>query len=60
MHDRVIGPFIFVERNINGDVYCEMLEEYVYPQLNDIEAEKGLVYFQQDGAPPHFSLRVHD
>ncbi|XP_054716800.1 uncharacterized protein LOC129226226 [Uloborus diversus] len=60
MHDRVIGPFIFAERNINGDVYCDMLEEYVYPQLDDIEAEKGLVYFQQDRAPPHFSLRVRE
>lgn len=60
MHDRIIGPFIFIERNINGDVYCDMLEEYLFPQLDDIEAEKGLVYFQQDGAPPHFSLRVRE
>ena len=33
---------------------------YLFPQLDDIEAEKGLVYFQQDGVPPHFSLRVRE
>uniref|UniRef100_A0A1B6BYI4 Tc1-like transposase DDE domain-containing protein n=1 Tax=Clastoptera arizonana TaxID=38151 RepID=A0A1B6BYI4_9HEMI len=58
MHDRVIGPFIFIEKTINGDIYCFMLEEYVFLHLNDIVEEKGLCYFQQDGAPPHFSLRM--
>lgn len=58
MHDRVVGPFIFAENTINGDIYCDMLELYVFPQLDDIEAEKGLLSFQQDGAPPHYSNRV--
>lgn len=58
MVDRVIGPFIFVERTINGDIYYDMLTEYVFPQMEDIEAEKGLVFFQQDGAPPHYSNHV--
>lgn len=58
MVDRVIGPFIFVEQTINGDIYYDMLTEYVFPQVEDIEAEKGLVFFQQDGAPPHYSNHV--
>lgn len=58
MNDRIVGPFIFCENTINGDIYCEMLELYVFPQVDDIEAEKGLVIFQQDGAPPHYKKRV--
>lgn len=53
MHDRAIDHFIFVERSVNGNVYCDMLEEYFFPQLEDIEAENDLVLFQQDRAPPH-------
>lgn len=36
MHDRHIGPFICVERTVNSDVYGDKLEEYVFPQLEDI------------------------
>lgn len=47
MYGKVIDPFIVVERTVNGDASCEMLEEYVFPQLNFIEAKKGLFHFQQ-------------
>lgn len=58
MNDRIVGPFIFAEKTITGDIYYDMLELYVFPQLDDIEAEKGLVIFQQDGAPPHYKQSV--
>lgn len=60
MHDRIVGPFIFAEKTINGNIYCDMLELYVFPQIDDIEQEKGPIFFQQDGAPPHYSNRVRD
>lgn len=37
-----------------------MLEEYVFLQLDDIEMEEGPIYFQQDGVPPQYSLRVRE
>lgn len=58
MHNEVIGHLIFVEDNINGDVYCDMLQEYVFPLLVDIEVEKGHIVFQKNGALSHFSLWV--
>lgn len=59
MHDKLIGPFFFVEQTITGNVYFDMLEQYVFPQLEQIENENNVeLLFQQDGAPPHFSLQV--
>jgi hypothetical protein len=58
-YDRVVGPFMFVENTITGDSYFDMLEHYVFPQIDNTEREKGIsVIFQQDGAPPHYSLIV--
>ena len=53
--DRVIGPFFFHETTINADVYLVLLTEYVAPQLIDSQTT---IIFQQDGAPPHWGLRV--
>uniref|UniRef100_T1JC22 Tc1-like transposase DDE domain-containing protein n=1 Tax=Strigamia maritima TaxID=126957 RepID=T1JC22_STRMM len=55
MQDRIIGPFYFAETNVNGDVYLDMLEQYIAPQLQDLQLK---VIFQQDGAPPHWSKRL--
>lgn len=41
-------------------MYCVLLEKYVFLQLDDIEMEEGPMFFQQDGVPPHFSLRVRE
>lgn len=35
-------------------MYCVMLEKYVLLQLDDIEME------EEDGVPPHYSLRVRE
>lgn len=57
-NDQKVGPF-FIEGNLNGEKYETMLREEIVPaiqlltnnQINDI-------YFQQDGAPPHYSRTV--
>ena len=50
----IIGPYFF-EGNVTGTSYLSMLEEYVWPQVK----HKGM-YFQQDGAPAHYSLKVRE
>lgn len=51
-YETVIGPFFFVEKTINANVYLDMLQNYAIPQI-----PQGYV-FQQDGAPPHRNLLV--
>ncbi|KFM70901.1 hypothetical protein X975_12371, partial [Stegodyphus mimosarum] len=55
MHDRVIGPFFFAEKTVSSVVYLDVLENFVFPQL---EGLKPHVFFQQDGAPPHWGTIV--
>uniref|UniRef100_T1IX94 Uncharacterized protein n=1 Tax=Strigamia maritima TaxID=126957 RepID=T1IX94_STRMM len=54
MQDRIIGPFYFAE-TVNGGVYLDRLDQYVAPQLQDLQPQ---VIFQQDRAPPHWSKRL--
>lgn len=56
-YDTLIGPFFFHEQTVTGNVYLDMLENYAYPQL---EAFQPNVIFQQDGAPPHWTLFVRE
>ena len=42
-------------REITADIYLDLLTEYVAPQLID---SQPTIIFQQDGAPPHWGLRV--
>lgn len=61
LYDKVIGPFFFAEKTINGIVYLDMLEQFLFPQLEDIEAQGGeRVILMQDGAPPHYLQLVRD
>lgn len=57
MKNRVLGPFFFAEKTINGNVYLDMLTEYCFPQLDELENAQR-IHFQQDGAPPHFNAFV--
>jgi hypothetical protein len=53
--DRVVGSFFFAEGTITGGIYQDMLENYFFLQIEDLERETGkLVISMQDGAPPHF------
>jgi hypothetical protein len=51
---RVFGPFFFAEKNVMGEVYLKMLQNWLTPQL----AEEEEFIFQQDGAPPHWHMGV--
>lgn len=53
-----IGPF-FIEGNLDGPKYEAMLREQIIPAIQALSNdEMDEVYFQQDGAPPHYSRRV--
>jgi len=55
MHNKVIGPSLSNELTISANVYLDMLELYVAPQL---EAFQPWIISQQDGAPPHWGSDV--
>jgi hypothetical protein len=66
----VIGP-IFIEENLTGPLYLNLLQNYINPIIveslenqqdeheNQLIDENGL-FFQQDGAPPHYTLSVRE
>jgi len=46
---------------MDGFVSLDLLEQYVFPQIETFEQETvSRVIFMQDGAPPHFSWFVID
>lgn len=60
--DHIVGPF-FLDGNLNGESYLELLREVIDPRIttiieNDHNLSEDLLVFQQDGAPPHFALPV--
>lgn len=55
MINRIVGPFFFQEPTVDGAIYLDMLEQFAVPQITDLQPN---VMFQQDGAPPHWSLDV--
>ena len=57
MCDRVVGPFFFKEPTVKAANYLDMLENFVFPQINNLQPN---IIFQQDGAPPHWGLHVRD
>ena len=52
--DTIIGPF-FIQGNLNGQRYRDLLEQQVWPQLEPLLDANADVdpYFMQDGAPAH-------
>lgn len=42
-----IGQFFFHEKTINCNIYLDMLENFAYPQLEDLQPD---VILQQNGA----------
>ena len=53
----IIGPFFFNE-TVNGESYLKLLQEFVRPQIKEMFGDDHDIYFQQDGAPPHYHLDV--
>ena len=52
----VYGSFFFEGATVNGETYLDMLEKWLMDNLSEEESDDFI--FQQDGAPPHWSLRV--
>jgi hypothetical protein len=55
MCNMTIRPFLFAKKTVTGSSYLDMLQLYAFPQLEHLQPN---VFFQQDGAPPHWSLNV--
>jgi hypothetical protein len=45
MHDRVIGPFVFADHTATGANYYDMIHEYLFPQVLELQPN---IIFQQD------------
>lgn len=56
---KVYGPFFFDGLTVNGDRYLEMLQTWLFPKFEEQGNFDNLI-FQQDGAPPHWSLQVRE
>lgn len=59
-NDQIVGPF-FIEDNLNGPLYLQLLQDAVVPRIVEIIEESGEdldPIFQQDGAPPHYAVQV--
>ena len=52
----VYGPFFFEGTTVNSEAYLAMLQNWLLELL--FEGERADFIFQQDGAPPHWSLNV--
>lgn len=62
--DHIIGPF-FIDGNLNGDNYLALLQNNVVPTLTNLypdpanpQVPANMIWFQQDGAPPHYQINV--
>jgi hypothetical protein len=54
----IIGPF-FLNENINAERYLHLLQNQILPAIqNVVGVAFNSVWFQQDGAPPHFGINV--
>lgn len=52
----IIGPYFFLG-NVTGESYLAMLEEKLLPVLHEVGHP---LLFQQDGAPPHWTIPVRN
>jgi len=60
LDEQLTGPFI-LEGRLTGEAYLRFLQEELSRLLEDVPLNKrGRMYFQHDGAPPHFSLEVRN
>ncbi|KYN21601.1 hypothetical protein ALC57_06024, partial [Trachymyrmex cornetzi] len=57
--EHLIGPFFFAE-NLNAEAYEIMLIQQIIPAIRNLypNDEFNQLWFQHDGAPAHFALRV--
>jgi hypothetical protein len=56
--DQLIGPYIFPQR-LTGDIYANFLQDDLSALLGNVPLyTRRQMYYQHDGAPPHFSQVV--
>ena len=55
--NQLIGPFFFEDDTVNGENYLSMLQQFFIPEIRKLHKLQSII-FQQDGAPPHFSVDV--
>jgi hypothetical protein len=56
----IVGPYFF-DGTVTGESCLEMLREVVLPELQNRPLHDNTeIIWQQDGAPPHYSLRVRE
>lgn len=48
----IIGPF-FLNGNLNGERFLQLLEADITPAIADVAAENQEIWFQMDGCPAH-------
>ena len=60
LEDQIIGPYFF-DRNVTQESYLDMLQSYLEGFLNNLsEPQRSSMFFQQDGAPPHYATIVRN
>ena len=58
--NRLIGPYVF-DSNLAGNTYEAFLRNELPGLLEDIQLMiRSQMYFQHDGAPPHYTRHVRD
>lgn len=58
--DHVLGPY-FIEGSLTSTTYLELLRQVVEEMLDDVPlALYRNLYYQQDGAPPHYGRQVRE
>ena len=61
---RIIGPYFFPNENVNAEKYLQMLQIHAVPDMMQAAADQEIapeeVWFQQDGAAPHYAKAVRD
>ncbi|XP_024869057.1 uncharacterized protein LOC112452865, partial [Temnothorax curvispinosus] len=54
----IIGPF-FIEGNLNANTYLQLLRNQIVPAIDNLfHGNIQNIWFQQDGAPPHYAVVV--
>ncbi|PSN52732.1 hypothetical protein C0J52_06140 [Blattella germanica] len=53
----LVGPFFF-DATITGEVYLEMVRTSILLGVRALYGADEEVFYQQDGAPPHYHLAV--
>lgn len=60
LNDNIVGPY-FIEGRLTGESYLDLLRTMVSSMLDDIPlANFRNLWFQQDGAPPHYHSSVRE